>query len=179
MTPKVKTRNQSGGIDPAIVFPSLTEFQNRSQLPTIKSVIGMLQSLTAARVSHDDAVREVSKLVYCKWFHDTVYCLQLVSIVRKMKKIWDVFREGRKRFASSQAGKAIEEYKKLVEDADKLFDVGAVTIEQKAKCKDDWNITMNEVEHRYYEDQKTVRRMECDKKVDPQWYYTVMRRERM
>ena len=73
----------------------------------------------------------------------------------------------------------IEEYKKLVEDADKLFDVGAVTIEQKAKCKDDWNITMNEVEHRYYEDQKTVRRMECDKKVDPQWYYTVMRRERM
>ena len=177
-----KTRNQSGGIDPAVVFPIMPSFIPMSQLPTIKSVIGVLQSLTAggsAKTSHKDATREVAKLVYAKWYHDTVYCIALNGIVRKLDKMWDTFREGRKRFASGrESGKAIDEYRKIAEHAEKLFDVGATTTEQSAKCKEEWGVTMTEAEHNYYADQKTERKMDCDKQVDPVWYWSVMRKER-
>jgi len=58
-----KTRKQSGDINPDVVFPLLDKFQHPTMLPTIKSVIGVLQSKTAggkAQTSHDDAVREVA-----------------------------------------------------------------------------------------------------------------------
>ena len=65
-----KTRHSSGGINPAVVFPSTEDFIPRTQLPTVKSVIGVLQNLTAggkSQVSHDVAVREVAKRIYAKW----------------------------------------------------------------------------------------------------------------
>ena len=62
------------------LFPS-------SQLPTVKSVIGVLRHLTEAKVAYDKAVREVSKLLYAKWFHDTVYCIPVNSINRKLENV--------------------------------------------------------------------------------------------
>ena len=148
-----KTRKQSGGIDPGVVFPTMEKFTPLSQLPTIKSVIGVLQSLTAGggnKTSHKVAVREVGKLVLAKWYHDTVYCVPLNGIVRKVEKLWDIFREGRKRFGGGrEGGKAMDQYSKIVEDAEKLFDVGATTPDQAAKCKEEWGVTMTEAEHRY------------------------------
>ena len=38
---------------------------------------------------------------------------------------------------------------------------------------------MSEAVHRYYEDQKTVRQMECDNGVDPVWYHAMMRKQRL
>ena len=152
-----KTRNQSGGIDPSVVFPSMPKFLPSSQLPTIKSVIGVLQHLVlqnlasgVPQTSHKDAVREVAKLVYAKWYHDTVYCLPLNGIDRKLEKMWATFREGKKRFASGQGGKAVEDYRKIAEQSEKLFDVGATTADQIAKCKEDWGVTMTEAEYRYF-----------------------------
>ena len=90
-----KTRKQSGGIDPGVVFPTMEKFTPLSQLPTIKSVIGVLQSLTAGggiQTSHKVAVREVGKLVLAKWYHDTVYCVPLNGVVRKVEKLWDIQR---------------------------------------------------------------------------------------
>ena len=89
-----KTRKQSGDINPDVVFPLLDKFQHPTMLPTIKSVIGVLQSKTAggkAQTSHDDAVREVAKLVFSKWFHDTVYCIALHAVVKRIRKIWEIF----------------------------------------------------------------------------------------
>lgn len=149
-----KTRKQSGGIDPAVVFPVLPKFVPSSQLPTIKSVIGVLQNLTVGglsgffQISHKEAVREVAKLVYAKWYHDTVYTIPLYAIVRKMEKMWDTFREGKKRYA--RGGKAVEEYNKIVEEADNLFDIGALTADHISKCKEEWGVTMSEAEHRYF-----------------------------
>ena len=37
---------------------------------------------------------------------------------------------------------------------------------------------MSESEHRYYEDQKGPRLMECDKGVDPVWYAAMMKKQR-
>ena len=96
-----KTRNESRDINPDVIFPSLDKFQHPTKLPTNKSVIGVLQSLTsggAVRTRHDDAAREVAKLVYSKWFHDTVYCIHLNAVFKRIKKMWETFREGRKRF---------------------------------------------------------------------------------
>ncbi|KAK5870622.1 hypothetical protein PBY51_003554 [Eleginops maclovinus] len=38
---------------------------------------------------------------------------------------------------------------------------------------------MSEMEHKYYEDQKTERRMFCSKGVDPVWYHSMMRTKRL
>ena len=47
------------------------------------------------------------------------------------------------------------------------------------QCKVEWGVKMSEADHRYYEDQKTERRMEYDHGVDPVFYLAVMRQERM
>ena len=51
-----KTRAKSGGIEPNVLFPSAPKFVSSSQLPTVKSVIGVMRHLTAAKVAHDEAV---------------------------------------------------------------------------------------------------------------------------
>ena len=51
-----KTRVKSGGIEPDVLFPSMPKFVSSSQLPTVKSVIGVMRHLTAAKVAHDEAV---------------------------------------------------------------------------------------------------------------------------
>ena len=50
------TRVKSGGIEPDVLFPSMPKFVSSSQLPTVKSVIGVMRHLTVAKVVHDEAV---------------------------------------------------------------------------------------------------------------------------
>ena len=45
-----KTRAKPGGIEPDVLFPSVPKFVSSSQLPTVKSVIGVM------RHHHDEAV---------------------------------------------------------------------------------------------------------------------------
>ena len=126
-----RTRAKSGGMEPDVVFPSIPSFVPKSQLPTTKSIIGVLRHLTAGRAAqtrHDMAVKEVSKQVYAKWYHDTIYCMSLRSIERKVGELWGVFREGKKRYAAGRSdGKAITRYKEIAEKAEQLFDVFAST----------------------------------------------------
>ena len=51
-----KTRAKYGGIEPDVLFPSVPKFVSSTQLPTVKSVIGVMRHLTAAKVTHDKAV---------------------------------------------------------------------------------------------------------------------------
>ena len=185
-----KTRRQSGDINPDVEFPVLDKFLHPAKLPTYKSVIGVLQSLTAGgkdKVKHEDAVREVAKRVYSKWYHDTVYCLHLETVRDRMVKMWEVFREGRRRFREGRkTGSAIDAYKALVEKKDSLYDIGYQTAKTEAlkqacvaRCKEEWGVTMSHKEDEYYEDQKSERRLECDHGVDPVWYVAMMRQERL
>ena len=86
-----KTRANSGSIEPEVLFPSVPKFVPSLQLPTVRSVIGVMRHLTAAKVAHDKAVREVSKLLYAKWFHDTVYCIPVNGIKRTLENVWMTF----------------------------------------------------------------------------------------
>ena len=107
-----KPRHSSGGIDPNVLFPAMTSFLHPTKLPVIKSVIGVMRHLMAggkARMSVKEAVREVAKRVYAKWFQDTIYCISLSTIVDRLEKMWNVFKEGNKRFnAGLLDGKAVK-----------------------------------------------------------------------
>ena len=188
MPPKgPKTRRQSGDINPDVEFPLLDNFRRPTKLPTYQDVIGVLQSLTAAKIKHEDAVREVAKMVYSKWFHDTVFCVHLNTVQDRLRKTWEIFREGRKRFnAGRMSGPAIDAYKSLVKNKDCLYDIGYQTAKSEAlkeacvdRCKAEWGVTMSDKEYEYYEDQKSARLQECDHGVDPVWYCAMMRGERM
>ena len=61
--------------------------------------------------------------------------------------------------------------------AEHLFDVAATSPKQIASCKADWGVSMTANEFTYYEDQKGDWKMECDKAVDPVFYWATMRRE--
>ena len=52
----LKTRAKYGGIEPDNLFLSVPKFVSSSQLPTVKSVIGVMRHLTAAKVTRDEAV---------------------------------------------------------------------------------------------------------------------------
>ena len=72
-------------------------------------------------MSHEVAVREVSKSIFSKWYHDTVYTIPLNGIQRKVVSVWQMFKESRKCFGEGrQSGKAIDDLKKLVDDINKL-----------------------------------------------------------
>ena len=178
---EMSTRSSGCLLHPDVTFPSLAKFDNPKKLPTNGSVIGVLRHLTENKFTHDDAVVEVSKLVYSKWFHDTVYCITLQAIRKKMRKMWDIFREGRKRYQEGKtSGKAIDQFTKLTSVSDDLFDIYTENNERIQTLKErEWKVSMSEREVQYYEDQKSSRLQECDHGVDPVWYAAMMRKQRL
>ena len=159
---KMSTRCSGALVHPDVVFPSLLKFDSPKKLPTNGSIIGVLKQLTESKFSHEDSIVEVSKLVLAKWFHDTVYCITLQGIRKKMKKMCDIFREGRKRYQEGKTkGKAIDQYTKWNHEIDQLFDIYTEnrkrikTLEEK-----EWKVSMTEREVQYYEDQKSSRLQE-------------------
>ena len=173
----------AGGVDPHVMFPVMSHFQPRTQLPTYKSIIGKLRHLTsggAANMAHSAAVKEVAKLIWLKWYHDTCYCLSQPSIERRLDKLWSSFRKAREdyvrdRFTSSNMKKYIEE---IAPNVDKLFDIAATTPEQLAACHDNWGVDMGPNEVQYLEDQRTTRLRICDNREDFVYLAVVLRRKR-
>ncbi|KAK5853411.1 hypothetical protein PBY51_007198 [Eleginops maclovinus] len=133
------------------------------------------------KVTATMAAREVAKQVYAKYYHDTVFCVSLSTIQRKVERIWKQFSEGRKRYG--QTGKedslAVKQYKELFHTKSELFDVFAHDPLRRQSLEKEWCVSMSEMEHKYYEDQKTERRMFCSKGVDPVWYHSMMRTQRL
>ena len=78
-------------------------------------------------VTTNMAVNEVSKQVYSKYYHDTVYCLSVRSITRKIENLWKLIKEGKKRSKEKerQDTSVVKDYKKLFDTKHDLFDVYA------------------------------------------------------
>ena len=71
-------------LDPDVNFPKIATFNEPTKLPTYKSVIGVLRFLTENKHSHSSSVYEVSKRIFAKWYHDTVYCVQWRTLQRSV-----------------------------------------------------------------------------------------------
>ena len=160
-----------------VLFPPLAHFLHKSKLPTIRSVLGVVRNLTTKKCEQGVAIREVVKLVYSKWFHDTVYCLSLRTMERRLTELWKVFKDGKHSLGKGKwdTVKVVRLYKEMVESADTLWDVYAKDDKRWKECEKEWGVRMSDMEQRYYEDQKGPRLLECDKGVDPVWYTAVMK----
>ena len=66
-------------------------------------------------VTNAMAVREVAKQVYAKYFHDTVFCVSVSTIQRRVEKLRKTFSVGRMRYdeTGKQESRAVKEYKEL------------------------------------------------------------------
>lgn len=184
MSSALKTRSSGVVLDPDQVFPLCKLFQPVEKLPNNKSVICLIRyhvDRGGAGITHAKAISEVAKQVYAKWYSDTVYCVSLSTIVRRLSALWSVFFEGRKRL--NEKGKencqAVKKYKELVDNKEKLFDVYATDQERRKKLEIEWGVKMSDQEIIYYEDQAGERRMFCSKAVDPVWYHATMRAQRL
>ena len=71
------------------------------------NVVGMLRNLLEGKgqgrgVTVDVAVREVSKEVLAKWFHDTVYHKSLNTICKMVGKVHSTYIEGKRRLGQGK-----------------------------------------------------------------------------
>ena len=87
-------------MDADLVFPECPK--PTTQLPDIACVIGMVKFNLRVKVgavvkSEKEVIREVAKLVYSKWWHDTVYCLTVEGIVWRITELYKQYKEGWKR----------------------------------------------------------------------------------
>ena len=130
--------------------------------------------------SSPEAIRVVSKLIYAKWKHDTVYCIALEAVVKKVTKFWSIYKEGVMRLrAGREKSSAVQKYKEMVENKKALFDIFPDDHARRLKCEDEWGVKMSPAEKFYYEDQKSERKQECDKTLDPVWKAADMRKKRL
>ena len=125
--PSRATRSSGPLLDPDVVFPESEHIS--TQLPDTKTVIGLvkfIQKKGHGSKTEGEVLREVGKLVYTKWWHDTVYCIALSSVVKRVTKLWGEFKEGVKRWRAGRlSSAAVKRYKEIVEEKDTLFDVYA------------------------------------------------------
>ena len=180
--PSRATRSSGPLLDPEIVFPECERVS--TQLPDIKMVIGLYKFIQRRNIgpggSESRILREVSKLVYTKWWHDTVYCVSFETTVRKVSKLWKEYKEGLKRLRDGrESSAAVKRYKEIVAEKDHLFDIFAHEKELRDRCEIEWGVKMSPAEKAYYEDQKGERKQICDRAVDPVWYTAMMRKQRL
>ena len=123
---------------------------------------------------------EVSKVIYSKWMHDTIYCISLEAILKRLTKFWIAYKEGVKRLRDGrESSVAVQKYKDMVQQKKTLFDIFPGDIGRMQKCEIEWGVKMSPADKVYYEDQKTERKQYCDRAVDPVWYAAVMRKQRL
>ena len=177
-----KTRQSGPLLDPDIDFPMIAKFSNPKKLPLYSDVIGVLRYLLESKntnIEVNQALNEVKKNLYSKWYHDTVYCITPASILKRLQKDWAVFKEGKKRLrAGRESGKAIDDYQVLRSKATQLYDIAATSDQRIAQCAEEFGVAMSEHEKCYLSDQRSQRKMECDKGVDPVWYAAMLRKQR-
>ena len=147
-------------------------------------VIGLVKSIqkvgAGAGGLETKNLLEVSKLVYTKWWHDTVYCISFSATVKRVTKLWGEYKEGLKRLrAGRENSAAVKRYKEIVAEKDHLFDIFAHEKEMRDRCEVEWGVKMSPAEKAYYEDQKGERKQICDRAVDPVWYTAMMRKQRL
>jgi hypothetical protein len=179
------TRASGPLLDPVVIFPECP--RTTPPLPDIATVIGLIKyHLREGKCgkSEKDVVREVAKLVYSKWWHDTVYCITMDGIVYKMTELYKQYKDGWLRLKQGRdKSVAAEKYKELVEKKNHLFDIfpsdPKLGEKRREHCQLDWGVNMSQAEKSYYEDQKIERKQHCDRAVDSVWYTAMMKKQRL
>ena len=59
----------------------------------------------------NQAVDEVAKAVYCKYYHDNVCCITIRGISKKIRKEYDVMLKGKYGLSRGREGKDVEQLK--------------------------------------------------------------------
>ena len=158
--------SRSGGtiFDADVEFPPMRTYEPKSKLPTIKSIIGMLRyhiGRGGGGKSVESSVREVAKQVLAKWYHDTVACKSLSSIVREVEKLRAIFIDGKRRYArgeKSHSETAVKKYMELFDKKSELFDIYQDDSEKRKQVESEWGVNMSAMEYIYYDDQKSERK---------------------
>ena len=180
-------------MDLEIAFPKLKNYLPSTMLPTTESVVGMLRYYSdknmVGKKTRSDAVAEVAKKIYAKWYHDNIPCISPGSLRTKLGKLLDLVQEGHHRYQEQvKQGrgerKVVTDYKDLVYNKDQLYDIfpkkknGEDDMERKKEVENLWRVPMGKMEEAYLQDQRTERKMECGREVDPVWYHAMMRKQR-
>ena len=107
-------------------YPACEKFQPPAKLPNLKSVLGRMRHLCGGgkrNMQVKQAVDEVAKEVYCKYFHDNICCITIQGISKKVRKEYDVMLKGKYGLSRGREGKDVEQLKEQLTRKDQLFEV--------------------------------------------------------
>ena len=71
----------------------------------------------------NQAADEVAKKVYCKYYHDSVCCITLQAISKKIRKEYEVVQKGKRCLTKGREGKDLEQLKEQLRRKEKIFEV--------------------------------------------------------
>ena len=136
-------------------FPMCEKLEPVRKLPTNKGVYGRMMSLCSGgkrNMSVQHASSEVAKEVFCKHYHDTVFCLSVRQIQRKIEAGYQALKLGQKRINQGrESGPDVRKLKEMVEKKESLFEVFLDPVKDKEKiksCEGEWGVKMSEAEFR-------------------------------
>ena len=84
------TRSQPIPEDP---FPPIERFQQKAKLPKAKDIIGVIRHVAMQKDASNKVSFEVAKMVYSKWYHDSIFCHSLSTIKRRVEGVWKVYSD--------------------------------------------------------------------------------------
>ena len=171
-----------------VAFPMVRMFQPQNKLPTLSGVAGMLRYQHDLKKSNKGGskkqgqtpAREVAKVLYAKWYHDTLPCKEFETLVLWLTNLYPLLMSGSRDIRRKDGKKRtnVEKYKELVRDKDKLYDIFEEDKQKRTAKEAEWGVQMGKMEELYLEDMRGERKMTCGGEVDPVWYQAVMKRRR-
>ena len=79
--------------------------------------------------------------MFSKWYHDTIYCLPMSTIKRRIDQLWNMYKEGKKRLKEGRMNsEAVQCYTQLVHTKESLFDIAAKTDDRRITCEKEWGV---------------------------------------
>ena len=79
--------------------------------------------------------------MYCKWWHDTVYCISLEGIIYRVKCLYKQFYDGWKRLkAERETSVAAVKYKEFMDNKNKLFDIYPDDLKREKHFEGGWGV---------------------------------------
>ena len=177
------TRSQTKKTLGDIVYTERADFPH-GKLPTKKEILEyMLYLLRPKKAgqnqrSKDEAAGSLAEILQEHWLFCNIYAMTRRSVKLKILDLYSNFitlTQTRKNRRNEIFLGKVEEFNK---DANKLFDIFCVDTTARENLEKIFGVKMTEEEWRFYNDQKSERKMYCEDFVDKKWLKTHERRQR-
>ena len=166
----LRNKQTESDLDISELCPPRENF-NREKLPTLGEVIGLVRYESEhKKYSHNEAIRRAAEYLYEHWISQNVYSVSKPSIVKRLKKKFDLFKKLKFTTPNKRGKKWSDESDEFKTSVNKLFDIFCENPEQRTQLEHTYGIPMLDEDYKYLNSMRTDRKAKCEKRKDTQWH---------